>query len=186
MHYRNPARCSWYANEVTCQAHTRCLDRAISLPTCHFRSHTSSGLTQVQPADEWTYAVPVLARSNKVVASLLNVNPSMHSLRFLTSVSRSRIEVCRGDWVLLAQALQGPSVVAQVVQLIEIAVRGSMSSFILLACSSANKLRIASDGSYWSSRELAEGQQSEMIVPYESTHITIVMRSDCITHFKYV
>ena len=140
----------------------------------------------MQPAGEWTFAVHALALSNTVVASLLNMRPAMHSLRFLASVSRSRIEVCRGDWVLLALALQGPSVVAQVVQLIEIAVRGSMSSSILLSCASANKLRIATDGSYWSSRELAEGQHSEMIVPYESTHVTIVMRNDCTTHFSYV
>ena len=158
----------------------------MAFQTPYPQDHRTQYITQVQPAEDWTYLVPVMARSDRVVASLLKMHPAMYSLRSLTSVSRSRIEVCRGDWILLAQALQGPSVVAQVVQLIEIAVRGSMSSSILLACSSANKLRVASDGSYWSSRDLAELQQSEMIVPYESTHITIVMRNDCTTHFKYV
>ena len=128
----------------------------------------------------------VLAQSNMVVASLLNTYTSLQSLRFLASVIRFGVEVRQGDWVLLAHSLQSPSTVGQVVQLVEISLSGSMSSSILLSCSSCRKLKTASDGTYWSSRESAAGESSEMIVPYESTHLTVVMRNDCISHFTYV
>ena len=110
MHYRDPSRASWFDNEV--------------VPSSEFS--TSS--------DE----IAKIAKTSQLIKVLLSVREERpSSSRFLRCVSRGRMEVRQGDWVLLEERGQPPRVgcIDQMAQVVKQSMNASGESVIRMWCS---------------------------------------------------
>ena len=110
MHYRDPSRASWFDNEV--------------VPSSEF-STTSDEIAKIAKTSQLI----------KVLLSVREERPS--SSRFLRCVSRGRMEVRQGDWVLLEERGQPPRVgcIDQMAQVVKQSMNASGESVIRMWCS---------------------------------------------------
>ena len=94
------------------------------------------------------------------------------SVRYLKSVTRGRDEVRVQDYVLLHDAQPGqPARGAQIAQMVQVQIRGSMSTVIRMWCPHAREVQTAEDETL-----VTCAPPVGMIVRFESMHVVVVTR----------
>ena len=148
MHYRDPARGSWYTNEVDAN---------------------SEWYSDVESLAKRSRLIRALV-STAADATLSD----LRSARFLRRVTRGRDEVKCGDWLVMRQ--QGmPARVGRVEQMAQCNMRGVSSSVIRLWCEQSKKIHDDLESSVmWA----AQGDSEQcLLVSFETVYVEVVVRS---------
>lgn len=148
MHYRDPARGSWYTNEVDAN---------------------SEWYSDVESLAKRSRLIRALV-STAADATLSD----LRSARFLRRVTRGRDEVKCGDWLVVRQ--QGmPARVGRVEQMAQCNMRGVSSSVIRLWCEQSKKIHDDLESSVmWA----AQGDSEQcLLVSFETVYVEVVVRS---------
>ena len=148
MHYRDPARGSWYTNEVDAN------------------SEWSSDVESLAKRSRLIRAL-VSTAADATLSDL-------RSARFLRRVTRGRDEVKCGDWLVMRQ--QGmPARVGRVEQMAQCNMRGVSSSVIRLWCEQSKKIHDDLESSVmWA----AQGDSEQcLLVSFETVYVEVVVRS---------
>ena len=148
MHYRDPARGSWYTDAVKAESE-------------------EAG---------WAYDVEAIAHRSPggLAAALVQLQETPQAVRSIVSVTRGRDEVCRGDWIVVRQVGVDP-IAGEVKEMMQCIAPGSAFSFIRMWCTNCKPLR--EDELSGVMYALSAASAGRMLVRFECMQVEAVVRS---------